>query len=60
MSDILVRAARGEYTERPPVWLMRQAGRYIPEYRRIREQYSFLEAIKNPEIATRIDRKSVV
>jgi uroporphyrinogen decarboxylase len=54
MSDILVRAARGEYTERPPVWLMRQAGRYIPEYRRIREQYSFLEAIKNPEIATRI------
>jgi uroporphyrinogen decarboxylase len=54
MSDLLVRAARGERTERPPVWLMRQAGRYIPEYRRIREEYSFLEAIKDPEVATRI------
>jgi uroporphyrinogen decarboxylase len=54
MSDLLVRAARGERTERPPVWLMRQAGRYIPEYRRIRERYTFLEAIKDPEVATRI------
>ncbi|EFW93463.1 uroporphyrinogen decarboxylase [Haladaptatus paucihalophilus DX253] len=54
MSDLLVRAARGERTERPPVWLMRQAGRYIPEYRDIREQYTFKEAIKNPEVAERI------
>jgi uroporphyrinogen decarboxylase len=54
MSDLLVRAARGERTERPPVWMMRQAGRHIPEYREIREQYSFLEAIKNPEVAERI------
>ncbi|WP_435157068.1 uroporphyrinogen decarboxylase [Haladaptatus sp. DFWS20] len=54
MSDLLVRAARGERTERPPVWLMRQAGRYIPEYRDIREQYSFKEAIKTPEVAERI------
>ena len=53
MSDLLVRAARGERTERPPVWLMRQAGRHIPEYREIREEYSFLEAIKDPEVATR-------
>jgi uroporphyrinogen decarboxylase len=54
MSHLLVRAARGERTERPPVWLMRQAGRHIPEYREIRERYSFLEAIKDPEVATRI------
>ncbi len=51
---LLVRAARGERTERPPVWLMRQAGRHIPEYRELREQYSFLEAIKDPEVATEI------
>jgi len=54
MSDLLVRAARGERTERPPVWLMRQAGRYIPEYREIRAEYSFREAISTPEVAERI------
>jgi len=51
MDPLLVRAARGERTERPPVWLMRQAGRHIPEYRDIREDYSFLEAIKTPDVA---------
>jgi len=54
MKKLLVRAARGEATERPPVWLMRQAGRHIPEYREIREAHSFLESIKTPEIATEI------
>jgi uroporphyrinogen decarboxylase len=54
MNDLLVRAARGERTERPPVWMMRQAGRHIPEYREIRAEYSFLEAIKTPEVAERI------
>jgi uroporphyrinogen decarboxylase len=54
MEDLLVRAARGERTERPPVWLMRQAGRHIPEYREIRDAYSFLEAIKTPEVAAEI------
>jgi uroporphyrinogen decarboxylase len=54
MADLLVRAARGEHTERPPVWLMRQAGRHIPEYREIRSEYSFLEAIKDPEVAAEI------
>ncbi len=52
--DLLLRAARGERTERPPVWLMRQAGRYLPEYRELREQYSFLEAIKTPSVAAEI------
>ncbi|WP_181685451.1 uroporphyrinogen decarboxylase [Halorhabdus salina] len=54
MSDLLVRAARGERTERPPVWLMRQAGRHLPEYRDIREEYDFLEAVTTPEIAAEI------
>ncbi len=54
MDHLLVRAARGERTERPPVWLMRQAGRHIPEYREIRADYSFLEAIKTPEVAADI------
>jgi len=54
MNDLLVRAARGERTERPPVWLMRQAGRHIPEYRDIRDEYSFKEAVTTPEMAERI------
>jgi uroporphyrinogen decarboxylase len=54
MDHLLVRAARGERTERPPVWLMRQAGRHIPEYRELREAYSFLEAIKTPAVAEEI------
>jgi len=54
MRDLFVRAARGERTERPPVWLMRQAGRYIPEYREIRSEYSFYEAITTPEVAERV------
>ena len=54
MEKLLVRAARGERTERLPVWLMRQAGRHILEYREIRDAYSFLEAIKTPEVAAEI------
>ena len=54
MDKLLVRAARGERTERPPVWLMRQAGRHIPEYRELRAEISFLEAIQSPEVATEI------
>jgi len=54
MDKLLVRAARGERTERPPVWMMRQAGRHLPEYREVREEYDFLEAIRTPEVAARI------
>lgn len=54
MDSLLVRAARGERTERPPVWLMPQAGRHIPEYRELRAEVSFLEAIRSPGLATEI------
>src|ERR1700721_2785441 len=51
-NDLLLKAARGEETERIPVWLMRQAGRILPGYRKIREQVKdFQELVKTPELA---------
>ncbi|MGQ0849539.1 MAG: uroporphyrinogen decarboxylase [Actinomycetota bacterium] len=50
----LLRALRREPLDRPPVWLMRQAGRYLPEYRELRGRYSFLEAMHAPEVAAEI------
>jgi len=54
MKDRFLRAARGEATDRPPVWLMRQAGRYLPEYQAIRADYTFREAISTPDVAEEI------
>lgn len=50
-NDLLIRAAMSQPTERPPVWMMRQAGRFMPEYWEIKNKYSFLEMCKTPEIA---------
>ncbi|WP_262246825.1 uroporphyrinogen decarboxylase [Parapedobacter soli] len=50
-NDLLIRAAFSKPTERPPVWMMRQAGRFMPEYWDIKNKYSFLEMCKTPEIA---------
>ncbi len=52
--DLMLSALRGERTRRPPVWLMRQAGRYLPEYRDVREDIGFKQAIKTPEVAEEI------
>ena len=52
--SIFLRACRGERVERTPVWLLRQAGRYQPEYRALREQHSLLELIATPELAARV------
>ena len=40
-NDLLLRTLRGEQTERTPVWMMRQAGRYLPDYMKLKEKYSF-------------------
>src|SRR5215510_14416777 len=53
-NDILLRVLRGEKVERPPVWMMRQAGRYLPEYMVLREKYDFFERCQNPELACEI------
>ncbi len=54
MNDRFLRACRREYVDRTPVWFMRQAGRYMPEYREIRARHGFLEMVKTPEIAAEI------
>lgn len=54
-NDLLLRTARGELTERVPVWMMRQAGRVLPEYRAVREQAgSFITLAKTPELAAEV------
>ena len=54
-NDLILRAARGEQTERTPVWLMRQAGRILPEYRAVRNSLSgFIELVKNPDLAAEV------
>jgi uroporphyrinogen decarboxylase len=49
-----VKACRAQPVDRTPVWFMRQAGRYMPEYRAVRKQYSLIEICKKPEIAAEV------
>lgn len=58
-NDLLLRTLRGEQTERPPVWMMRQAGRYLPEYMVLREKYGFFERCQTPELACEITLQPV-
>ena len=57
--SLLVRAARGRPGTRPPVWFMRQAGRSLPEYRRLREGVGMLESCRRPELVTEITLQPV-
>ena len=53
-NDLFLRALRGDEVERPPVWMMRQAGRYLPQYMKLREKYTFFERVETPELACEI------
>ena len=53
-NDLLLRALRREKLDRPPVWMMRQAGRYLPDYIKLRDKYDFFTRVQTPELATEI------
>ncbi|KAI7873126.1 uroporphyrinogen decarboxylase [Mucor mucedo] len=53
-NDLVLRASRGEKIERAPVWIMRQAGRYLPEFHEIRKDHSFFEVCRTPELACQL------
>jgi uroporphyrinogen decarboxylase len=53
-NDLLLKALRGENVSRPPVWMMRQAGRFLPQYMKLREKYDFFTRVQTPELACEI------
>jgi uroporphyrinogen decarboxylase len=53
-NDLLLRALNGQHVDRPPVWMMRQAGRYLPDFRKLKEKHDFFTRVRNPEMACEI------
>tara|TARA_B100001059_G_scaffold93247_2_gene92554 strand:- start:1075 stop:2094 length:1020 start_codon:yes stop_codon:yes gene_type:complete len=58
-NDLFLRALRGETVSRPPVWMMRQAGRYLPEFLEIRNKYDFFTRCRTPELASEITMQPI-
>jgi uroporphyrinogen decarboxylase len=58
-NDLLIRALKKQKVERPPVWMMRQAGRYLPDYIKLRDKYDFFTRVQTPELATKITLQPV-
>ena len=59
MNDTFLKACRGEETDYVPVWLMRQAGRYLPEYQAVRGGVDFLTLCKTPELAAKVTKQPI-
>lgn len=58
-NDLLLRALRQEKVERPPVWMMRQAGRYLPDYMKLKAKYDFFTRVQTPQLAAEITLQPV-
>ncbi len=58
-NDLLLRALRGEEVSRPPVWMMRQAGRYLPEFMELKDKYDFFTRCQTPDMAAEITMQPV-
>jgi uroporphyrinogen decarboxylase len=59
-NELLLQALKGETLERPPVWMMRQAGRYLPDFMKLKEKYDFFTRCQTPELATEITLMPIV
>lgn len=53
-NDLILKAAKGEPTERVPIWIMRQAGRYLPEFQEIRSKHDFFSVCQTPALASEV------
>jgi len=59
INDTFLKACRGEKTDYTPIWIMRQAGRYLPEYQKVRGNVTFLELCKSPELCVEVTLQPV-